>query len=423
MTRRLALVLALLVPAFAQADEPLKIGLGDYLTRVASGNLELAAQQANVSISRAQIAIVKVFPDPSVTAGLQQLDVSGHGIPTATALSFNVPIQIGGQRGARVRTAEANVSAAEADLEDFVRTLRGGAAAAYVAALQARGVLDRKKQTLASLERLVKVNELRLRAGDIGEALLVQSRVEAQQFRGDVMAAEGVVAAADFAVVQFLGEGARAVLGRPIAPQGDLRVAAERKYDVKALLSGAVSRRPDLRASQRRVTAAEKQLELTRKNRIVDIAVGASWQHNFSTSGASAAPASDQIGILLSVPLAISRIYRGDIDAATATQRQADAQQRAVSLRVEIEIRQAVMLYDIAAARLKLYTSGVLHDADAVLEKTLYNYQRGGATLVEVLVAQRTVNDVYIAYWDALGDAARALIAVEQAAGTWDVRL
>jgi outer membrane protein, heavy metal efflux system len=48
---------------------------------------------------------------------------------------------------------------------------------------------------------------------------------------------------------------------------------------------------------------------------------------------------------------------------------------------------------------------------------------RGGATLLEVLEAQRTVDDVYLAYYQALTDHAHALIAVELAAGIWDLQL
>ena len=53
---------------------------------------------------------------------------------------------------------------------------------------------------------------------------------------------------------------------------------------------------------------------------------------------------------------------------------------------------------------------------------SLYNYQRGGATLLEVLDAQRTDDDVYLAYYGALADHSRALVAVELAGGIWDVR-
>lgn len=56
-----------------------------------------------------------------------------------------------------------------------------------------------------------------------------------------------------------------------------------------------------------------------------------------------------------------------------------------------------------------------------MLEGTLYSYQRGAATLLEVLDAQRTDNEVYLAYFDALSDHAHAVVALEQAAGIWDV--
>ncbi len=70
---------------------------------------------------------------------------------------------------------------------------------------------------------------------------------------------------------------------------------------------------------------------------------------------------------------------------------------------------------------MKLYDSGTLTDADAVLEKTLYNYQRGGATLTDYIIAQRTASDVHLAFFDALSDRAHALAAVEQASGLSDL--
>jgi cobalt-zinc-cadmium efflux system outer membrane protein len=132
-------------------------------------------------------------------------------------------------------------------------------------------------------------------------------------------------------------------------------------------------------------------------------------------------PASDFLGATVTVPIPFSRLYRGDLDAAYAGRRQAEALSRGTAIRVEGEVREAFARYEAAAARVRLYATGVLADADQVLEKTLYNYQRGGATLVEVLVAQRTDNDVYLSYYDSLADAAHALIAVERAAGIWDV--
>ena len=415
-------------PAATPATAPPKVAairftFDGYLHRVAQGNIELAAQRAGVSVSEAQIALARVFPDPQITAGLLQYDLANHGNPTATIVQLNVPLQIGGQRGARIEYAEASLSAAQAELEDFLRTLRANAAFAYVEALHRRLILDRKRQSLASLDQLVAVNEQRFRSGEIGEVVVIQTRVEAQQFRAGVLDAEGEVRAADLALVQFLGRDAALSMGTAIDLEGDLRTAANKKFDVDALLTRARASRPDLVAARRRLVASGKQIDLVHANRIVDIGVGAAWQHSFPVSGSVPLPSADYVGATVTVPIPFSRMYRGDLDAAYSSQRQADAQTNAVGLRVEVEVRQAIARHDAAAARVKLYTSGVLSDADQVLEKILYNYNRGGATLVEVLVAQRTQNDVYNSYYDALSDLARALVTLQQASAGWDVKL
>jgi cobalt-zinc-cadmium efflux system outer membrane protein len=392
-----------------------------YIQDVGRGNLELAAQRSAVSIAAAEIAVAKVFPDPQVTAGLLQYDVTRKGNPTATIVGLSVPLEIGGQRGARVAFAEANLSATQADLLEFLRGLRADAATAYIDALHARYILERRRLTLASLERLVMVNQERFKAGDIGESGVIQSRVEASQFRAQVLDAEGAVHSADIAMVALLGTGAASRMGRPLRLEGDLRATVERHFDVNELVRLALSQRPDLIAARRRMAASDRQLDLARANRVIALALGGTWQHNFETGVPSNLPASDFLGATVTVPIPFSRLYRGELDAAYATRRQADAIARGAGVRVEAEVREAVTRYEAAAARVHLYTTGVLSDADQVLEKTLYNYQRGGATLVEVLVAQRTDNDVYLSYYESLADAARALIAVEQASGRWDI--
>jgi outer membrane protein, heavy metal efflux system len=420
---------AITLPASAQpvasgpeTAAPIVLAYAPYLTDVAKTNLDLVAQRANLTVAEAQIEIAKVFPDPSLAPGVLQYDVTRQGNPTEATLTLNVPLQIGGQRGARIAFARAGASAAQADLAEFVRNLRGDAANAFVDAVHARDVLGRKRLTLESLERLVTVNQERVRAGDIGEVLLVQSRVEAEQFHAEVLEAEGEVRTSDLALLAFLGERGKALAQRTIDVQGELRVD-ERQYDLEALLATSRAQRPDLLGALRRVDAAQRQTTLTRANRIPDIAVSVFWQHNFEVNSATPVPAADLLGGALTVPLPFSRIYRGDLDAAYAGESQAVALQKSTEVHVELEVREALSKYEAAAARARLYSSGVLKDADSVLEKTLYNYQRGGATLVEVLVAQHTVNDVYLSYYDALADVAHARVALQQAAASWDDRL
>jgi cobalt-zinc-cadmium efflux system outer membrane protein len=415
-------ILASTAPARAQA--PTQYTLGTYLRDVARGNYELAANRFNVPAADAQIALARVFPDPTLSGGVSQYDLQQTGNnQTGTYVTLTVPLQIALQRSRRIDFAEANAATVRAELDDFARTLRGRAAHAYIDALQAQLVVERKRRTLASLEELVDVSELRFRAGDIGEALVLQSRVEARQFEAEVASASGAARSREVEALGFLGRGAPPP-GATVVLTGDLRKAAGRTFSADALVARALQTRPDVVAARRRVAAADRQISLARANRVPDIELQTTWQHYFPFGPpATGMAAADLLSFGVAVPVPFSRIWRGELDGAHAQRGTAAEAESAVMRAVEVEVRSAVVRYDAAAARVKVYETGVLSDAEAVLDRTLYNYRRGGATLVEVLVVQRTLNDVYLSFIDALAEAASALVDVEQAAAIWDIEL
>ncbi|HTP28723.1 MAG TPA: TolC family protein, partial [Anaeromyxobacteraceae bacterium] len=224
--------------------------------------------------------------------------------------------------------------------------------------------------------------------------------------------------ALDAALLQLLGTGASAVPAR-FELAGDLRSVAPAVDSSRVLAT--VQKRPDVRAAAARVEQAERQVKLEEARRVIDISVGVNWQHNFAVAGDGGSPAADLIGGSITIPLPFSHVYKGELETARSGRRQAQSQLDSVRAKAESEVRQALARFDAAADRVKLYDAGALADADVVLEKTLYNYQRGGATLTDTIVAQRTASDVHLAYFDALNDRAHALAAVEQAAGLSDL--
>jgi cobalt-zinc-cadmium resistance protein CzcA len=418
-----AVVLALCLPRAALAASTPEVDaaaaahplpFSGYLERVLTANPDLGAARAGVAIAGAQVDVAKIFPDPEISLGASQVDVSHQGNPTTGGVQLSIPIELGGKRSARVAVARSGADAARLDYDDAVRALRSAAASAFADALHARLVLALKEEEYGGLARLVTINERRLAAGDVAEVALVQSRVEARQFQADVLAATGDRRAADAALLQLLGPAAGGEA--ELEPAGDLRAVPSQLDASRALAT--LESRPDIRAARVRVEQASRQVKLEEANRVSDVTLGVGWQHNFPVPGT---PAADMVGASLSIPLAFSRVHTGALDAARAGQRQAESQLASVSARATSELRQALARFEAAADRVRLYESGALADADAVLEKTLYNYQRGGATLVEYLIAQRTTADVHLAYFDALNDRAHAVAAVEQASGLADL--
>lgn len=391
------------------------LSLREYLAQVGSANLEFAAQRLNVPIAEAQIAVAKVFPEPVLSGGVASIDVSGNGSPTSYDVGLSQTIEIGGKRGARIEVASFQASQAKSDLEDFLRTLRAGATNDFIDALRTQMVLARKEQTQEAFQRLVAVNQERLRAGDIGQVAYLQSRVEAQRFRGEVLAAEGDAETARLALGLRLGSSAGAI---PVA--GTLRIPI-RSFDAEMLVLRARTDRPDLASKRSAVEVARSKLRLAHANRWEDLTLNLGYIYSAPGSGAFAQPAFSALTFGLSIPLPLARIYNGEVDAAVAGTSQAPILLRQAELAVEIEVREALARYRAATRRVELYTGGVLADAERVAEATLYSYQRGGATLLEVLDSQRTVNEVYLAYFDALSEHAKALVAVETAAAMWDL--
>ena len=179
---------------------------------------------------------------------------------------------------------------------------------------------------------------------------------------------------------------------------------------------------PDLIALRHARDAAQSNVRLEKANRVPNVDVGPSWTHNTSSQNSIApAPEFDSVGVSLSFPLPLWNRNRAAIASASFLAAQAQKQVEAAELKAEVQIRQTFNAYRSAVERVRRYQSGILKDADAVLETKRFSYQHGQTTLLELLDAQRTDNEVRSSYNDALADQAKALIELEHASQLWEL--
>jgi cobalt-zinc-cadmium efflux system outer membrane protein len=394
--------------------------LAEYLAEVAKGNLELQAQRFDISVAEAQVEVARVFPDGTLTAGVGSYEISSSGSPTAVAVALDVPIEIAGKRGRRIDAASEQLKITQSTFADAMRTLRRDAANDFIDAIHARLVRDRKQQTLTGLQKLIAYNEEALRVGQVGEVALVQSRVEARKFEAELGAAEAGVHQADLQLALRMGRDGRVSL--PGTPTANLK-AQPHQFQLETLMSEARSHRPDLLSAKQAIDAAQAQIALARTNRWTDLTIGAGYSHGFPGVEPNYPNVPfDTVSLTLGVTLPFSRLFfQGDVTAAEQTAQKAASTAKATEHAIEIEIEAAMDRYRSAEEVVARYDKGILADSEKVLSANFYNYQRGGISQLEVIAAQRDLDGVYLAYYDALQERAKALIAVEQAADIWDL--
>lgn len=400
------------------------IGFKEFLAAVAAHNLDYAVQKYNISIAQAEITVAKLYPDPSLSAGWTK-DISSVPANQKFGDVWNVgaseTILLGNKINARRNVAEQNENVSAAQTEDFFRSLRAAAAQAYIAALIADSTYKADVRTYQNLAELVRINESRVEAGDLGKIDLVQSRVDAIQARGAVLQADAARRQAFISLGQLMGESSSSIIYRPI---GNISFPSE-SFNLDSLIQHAKTIRPDVIAARYAVKSARFSLNLANAERVPDVTVGAGYSYTgTSTNQVAPFPGEKSLNLNVSIPLPISDIFnKGTLQVAELSYKQAQKTLAVTELKAETEVRSAYVQYQLAKQQFLQYSRDLLTDAKNVRNARLYSYVAGNASLLEVLTAENTLASVYLAYYGTVSNYINSLIILEEASGVWDIEL
>jgi len=157
-------------------------------------------------------------------------------------------------------------------------------------------------------------------------------------------------------------------------------------------------------AAEADLHAAEANVQLQRALRYPDPTVSLEVEHNPPGGG----PALNTAGIGLSFPLPIWNRNRGAIHAAEATADQLRVARDKARSQVIADIASAEAGYREANARWLRYRDDLAPKSASVREAVAYAYEKGGASLLNLLDAERTDNDIRLATAQAVADQASA---------------
>lgn len=317
-------------------------------------------------------------------------------------------LERGGKRASRIDTAQNAKGVTELQLMNAIRALTSDVQAGGIEVLLAKSNLALAEENLKALREIVKVNELRLKSGDLAEVELLRVQLAELQFENSVRQAELRLQAARMRVSVLLGRGRGSKL---------VDIKDELRRDpvpgrLEDLFEEARNLRPDLRALQRDQARSLAELRLQVAQGKVDYTVGTEYRRQQGLAGTG-----NSVGVFFSTSLPVFNRNQGEIARATQEQKQIEARLRQTQVTIESEVELAFLQFTNAKSLLERVETTMLAKARDVRQITEFSYRRGEATLIEFLDAQRAYNDTIQTYNEARAEFAKSLYALDAATG------
>ncbi|MGA8432084.1 MAG: TolC family protein [Candidatus Sulfotelmatobacter sp.] len=389
------------------------ISLDQAIDLALAHNHSIKAQRTLVFQNQAQEITANLRPNPTFGADTQFVpffspqDFSGENLNETQQFDIGIGylFERGHKRQRRLQAARDQTAVTRAQVTDAERTLAFNVGQQFVSVLLAESTLQFAEQDLKGFQQTVDIGETQFKAGYISEADYLKIKLQLLQFQTDVSSAR-------LAKVQAL-VALRELLGYDAVPAnydvtGDLAYLPlkgnEEDFQLKAMRE-----RPDYRAAELGVTAAQSQISLAKANAKVDVNGTYDFTHVSGENTAS---------IFANFELPIFNRNQGEIARTGYALTQAQEQQQAASDTVLSDVASAYEAVRSNDEVVQLYTSGYLKQAQDSRDISEYAYKRGAASLLDFLDAERSYRAIQLAYRQALASYMTALEQLKEAVGT-----
>ncbi len=393
-----------------------RIALDDAIRMALLHNHALQALRSTIQQSLAEEVTANLRPNPTLDLDAQFLPIFQPNQFSSDYLDqqaqFDAGVgylfERGKKRQHRLQAARDQTTVVRSQVSDSERQLIFNVGQQFIDVLLAESTLEFAQQDLDSFQKTVDIGKERFRVGDLSEGDFLKIKLQLLQFQTDVSTAK-------LAKLQSLAA-LRQLLGFESVPD-DYDVQGSLDYqpvhaNLNELKSLAALNRPDLRAAQQAVAAAESQLALQQANGKMDVTGTFNYTH---TAGLNTG------AFYFNMPLPIFSRNQGEIARARYAITQAQEQAGETTQQVSTDVIQAYANLHTNDEIIQLYQGGYVDQAKQSRDISEYAYRKGAASLLDYLDAERTYRANQLAYRQALANYMLALEQMRQAVGTRNV--
>ena len=400
-------------PSLGQSQGPVRVTLDDAVKMALDHNHTLQAERSTILQAQAEETTANLRPNPTLSWDAQFLPLfqptqAGSNYFDQNAqfdIGLSYLFEIGRKRQHRLQAAQDTTAQTKSQVADNERALTFLVASDFVAVQLAESTLALAEQDLKSFQNTVEISQAKLNAGGISEGDYLKIKLQLLQFQTDYSQAQLAKVQALISLRQQIGfESVPA--DYDVAGELDYQPVQAKREDLEAL---AIRQRPDLRAAQQGVTAAQSQYELQRSIRKQDLTAGADYSH---TAGLNS------VSLFFSIPLPIFNRNQGEIARTRYAIGQSQETEKAAEEQVLTDVVNSYENLQTNDQIIRLYRTGYLDAAQQSRDISEYAYKRGAASLLDYLDAERSYRAVQLAYRQSLASYQTALEQLREAVGT-----
>lgn len=383
------LLLGMAISGAALAQEPpLGRNVESLLEYAKTRNPEYAAMQAEADASFERINPAGALPDPRFRTELR--DITKMGEQNATL----APSKVGstryllmqdvpwfGKRDLKREIAALEAEGAQGRVRNTWAEISARIKTAYAQLYYVHGNELLTREILDLLVRLEKVAQVRYASGLAAQQDVVRAQVEQTDLRNELIALENEKRALHARMNALLSRPSHAALAEPEVLRA---LPAPARLDFAALEERVRGRNPQLFTEEARLKAAEKNRELTYKNRYPDFTFGV------SPIQYQGAVKEWELMVELNIPLqqGTRRAQERESEAMLSA---AQARKAATANQVLSDLSENLAGIEAARRTETLVDTSLLPQADVTFEAALQGYQTGKVDFATLLDAQRQI--------------------------------
>ena len=380
----------------AETSGRVPLTLDALLTAARTHNPTLRTAQAAIAESAGRARQAGMLPNPVI--GYEGDQIRGGSYGGGEQGGFvQQTIPLGGKLGLRRDVYRAQQRTGEASLAMQQQCIEADLESSFYAALALQQEIATRKQLSAIAADAAQTARQLANVGQADTPDVLQAEVEQEQAALDTLSAQRRYIAAFHQLT--------AIAGQPDLPltrlAGDLAAIPAQPLSLDAILEQS----PAVERADQAVHEAEAQLRSTRREIVPDLTLraGEQWNNELIRQNPNIATGAQSFASA-SIDLPLWNRNQGNIAAAQAAVEQAQAQAQRVRLELRHSAAPLIEQYTIAGTQTARYREDLLPRAQRAYDLYRDRYRQMAAAYPQVLVSQRTLFQLQLAYIQSLGE-------------------